>query len=179
MTTAKNPRFIGNEVVGATGPGIQIAGVGCTVEGFEILGGKIENATQQGIAVQCSGAPAKWGRIEGVHILNCSREDSSTTDYSGIVLDAPGGGAGGVLESLVQNNIIRCTTETTNNSNKHLYGVQEVAGGASNKNIIGPNFVQGYVTADVLVSGAASLDVVAAVTASVATYTRYDAGAAV
>lgn len=178
MTTAQGLQLIGNEIVGGTGPGINITGSSTTIEGFEILGGSIANCTQQGIMVSTAGAPAKWGRIQGVAILNCSREDSGVTDYSGIKFNAADA-SGGVTESLVVDNVIRCTSVTAINSNKHLYGVEEAAGGVSDKNMIGPNFIQGYVTADVLVSGAASLDVVAAVTASVATYARHDGGAGV
>ncbi len=179
MVTAKNVRLAGNEVVGATGPGILLAGSGTAIEGFEISGGKVESATQQGIAIQCAGALAKWGRIAEVLVLNCSREDAAATDYSGILLDCPGGGGAGVFESIIVNNIIRCTTVTSVNGNKHLYGVEEKAGGSSNKNMIGPNFAQGYVTADVLLSGAASLDYVARMTLLDALFARFDGGAAV
>jgi hypothetical protein len=176
MTTAQGLQLIANEITGRTGSGISITGASTTIEGFEILGGSISNCTQSGILVQTSGAPAKWGRIQGVGIFNCSREDAAT-EYSGIHFN-PADAAGGVMESVVVDNVIRCTAATAG-GNLPLYGVQEAAGGVSNKNMIGPNFIQGYSTADVLISGAASLDVVAAVTASVATYARFDGGGAV
>lgn len=160
MTQANRIRLIGNHSVGATGPGIWVRGTAVTFDGLQILGGSVTGATQQGILIACSTAPCKRALIQNVLIEDCSREDSGTTDYSGIMLDAPNAG-GGVTESIVANNIIRCTSATAVNANKHKYGVEEKSGGVSDLNFIGPNFIKGYVTADVLISGANSVDVVA------------------
>lgn len=178
MVTAQRCQVFGNHVIGRIGPGIVVAGVNVTVEGFEIVGGSVRDCTQEGIRITCAGAPAKWGRITEVLVHNCSRQDSSATDYTAILLEAPNAG-GGVQETIVSNNIIRSTSVTGVNSNMHKYGVEEQAGGVSNKNMIGPNFIQGYTTADVITSGVASLDVVAALTAAAATYSRFDGGPAV
>lgn len=166
MLTSKNLRLIDNNVNGAVGSGITVTGATCTLTGYQIRGGTISNATQRGILLTFSGAPIRGGTISGVSIIDCSRQDGGVgTDFSGICLDAPGGGAAGVLDSIIEGNIIRCYSVTAPSGNKHAYGVEEVAGGASDRNMIGPNFIKGYVTADVLLSGANSVDVVARYTA--------------
>lgn len=176
MATATNPRIIGNTAKGATGAGIQLIGVNSTINGFEVSGNHVQNATQQGILIAPATTPARCGVISNNRVIDCSRENSGVTDYSGIYLFGPDAG-GGVIDSIVEHNVIRCFSFTAG-GNGHDFGVDE-QGGVSNRNMVGPNFIKGYISADVRVSGAGSLDVVAAVTASVATYARFDGGAAV
>lgn len=181
MATSKNLRILDNNVNGAVGNGIAVTGISCTLTGFQIHGGTVSNATQRGILLQFNGAVARGGTIKGVSVIDCSRQDGGVgTDFSGIVLDPAGSAIGGVQDSIIEGNIIRCYSVTAPSGNMHNYAVEEVAGGASNRNMIGPNFTKGYIQAtENLVTGAASLDVVAAVTVAVATYARFDGGAAV
>lgn len=182
MATAQRLQLLFNQVQGATLPGIEVVGTNTTLEGFEIIGGSVRDCNQEGIKIDFAGAPAKWGRIENVLVHNCSREDTGATDYTAILLNAPDA-AGGVQETMVQNNVIRSTSVTAGNSNMHKYGVEEKAGGVSDKNFIGPNFIKGYTTADVLISGANSVDVVARYavldTAAAGRLGSYDQGAGV
>lgn len=178
MANADSLKLLDNDIAAAATSGLNVVGVGSTLTGFDIRGGTIRNCTQRGILISFAAAVARAGRITGVSVIDCSRHDSDATDFSGITL-LPGDAAGGVQDTVIDNNVIRCYSATSVNANKHAYGVEEVAGGQNNRNMIGRNFIKGYVTADVLLSGAASLDEVARLTLLDAQFGRYDGGVAV
>lgn len=174
MLTAETLKLLDNNISNPSGVGMAVIGNVCTLTGYQIRGGTIRNCLNQGLSLLFSGAPIRGGTIAGISIIDCSRYNGGLTQYSGILLGAPDA-AGGVQDTIVENNIIRCYS-ATGLGNKHLYGVEEQAGGVSNRNMIGPNFIKGFMTADVLVTGALSLDVVGTVAATIANYIRFDGG---
>lgn len=149
MTTATGLKAIANRVIGSSGyaVGLAVQGSNTTLDGFLLGWNVFMNQTQQAMVVDFATSPASLGLIVANNVRNASRRDSDATDFSGIQAK----GTGGVRETQVVHNTIRCNALTGVNSNRHLYGYEELGG--STANIVAWNYIKGYLTAATLLAG--------------------------
>lgn len=155
MTGAHNLHMLENLIEGgnAFGSGIRLLGNGVTISGYQIRGGRIHNVDQYGVDLLCENGAFRRGHISDLYVLNCSREDTGTTDYSAIRLHETAS-TGSHYGTTICNNILWQTAATSTNGNKQTYGIEMTNnGGATDRCLVHDNQVAGWTTAAYLLRG--------------------------
>lgn len=161
MAVVSNLEIVDNTCEGSSAVEVSGVSVTCTASelfGLTISGGRLHQFQRNGIRINCGlNGIVRYPKIHGVTVLNCSREDSGTTDYDAILLVSDGAGSG-CVDGLIRDNIIRATAATAVNGNYHARGVHEQGAGDHARNVVYDNHIKGYVTAAVTLTGAGSVD---------------------